>query len=86
MPGLWQWVLTVSLTVGGLLSLALAFWYSWSGVYLLIAPMLFAAAAVSGAISAGLRDPKWTAVIIFGVLIAFVVVRYLDLGGLGGVV
>lgn len=86
MPTIWAWILTASLTVSGLFALALAYWFHWGGTYLLIAPMLFAAAAVSGAISSGLRDPRWAAVIIFGVLVGFVIVRYLNLGGLGSVV
>ena len=86
MGGLWQWLLTAGLTVTGLLSLAFAYWNHWDGVYLLIAPLAFALAATLGALFAGLHNPYWAVAIMVAVLLGFVVVRYLNLFGIGAVV
>ncbi len=81
-----SWIATTSLTVAGLVALALAYFYSWSGVDLLIAPLLIALGVTSSAVLAGLRNPWWVIVLFAGIIVAFVIIRYFNLFGLGPVI
>jgi hypothetical protein len=77
------WLTTTALTVAGLISLGISAAYHWTGVYLLIPPILIAVGVTASAILAGLRSPWWVMVLLAGILIAFVILRYLNPLGIG---
>ena len=81
-----SWIASLALTVAGLVALALAYFYTWTGVNLLIAPLLIAIGVTAGGISAGLKNP-WLVLLLFsGIIVAFVIIRYLNLFGLGPII
>jgi hypothetical protein len=82
---LWEWALCLAFTVGGLAALALAAFLSWGGTALLIAPVLFGLAVVSGAIFAGLRSPGWAVTLFALVEVGFIVVHFVNPFGLGAI-
>lgn len=80
------WIATTSLTVAGIIALAVAALYHWSGVDLLIAPILIASGVVASAILAGLRNPWWALALFVGIEVGFIAIRYFNLFGIGGIV
>jgi uncharacterized membrane protein len=77
------WITTTALTVAGLVSLGISAAYHWSGVYLLVPPLLITVGVTASAVLAGLRNPWWVLTLMTGILVAFVIVRYLNPYGIG---
>jgi hypothetical protein len=79
------WIVPTAFTISGLVALALAYFYTWTGAYVLIAPLLIAIGFTSGAIVAGLKNPWWVLALMAMILVAFVIIHGFNLFGLGAV-
>ena len=80
------WLVTTGLTAAGIVALVVGALWHWGGAQLLIAPLLIALGVTSSAILAGLKNPWGILALFSGIIIAFVVIRYLNLFGLGPII
>jgi len=80
------WIITTAVTVAGIIVIALATTLKWSGIDLLIGPLLITSGVVAGALLAGLRNPWWVLFLFIGIESAFIAIHYFDLFGLGSVI
>lgn len=83
---LWTWIATTATVATGVLILGLTPFLKLSGVDLLIGPLVIAAGVTAGAILAGLKHPWGVFILVIGVLVTFIVLKFLNPFGIGGVI
>jgi hypothetical protein len=80
------WVVSLALTISGLVALAIVYFFGLTGLPLLAAPLLIATGISAGGIANGLQNPIWVLVIFVVVIGGFIVLHFVNPYGLGGVI